>query len=183
MATMNDIRAAYQEAHGHWSVFNWLTHYGSLDLDGLSSRKAHQAAHRWRAVATDAVAGDEMMHGEEASLAHMALHLWLRGPVVCRNWSPKGRLKVCGHPARRFCAEALAREWKFAASWLAEIESDARRAEDAREAVRAAEVGDWELALDHARQAYSIESGYDDLRPWERLGAGSRASGEVALSP
>ena len=172
MATINDVWAAYEEAHGHWSGCNWPTHYGSLglDLDDVSSRQAHQAADRWRAVAADGVAGDEMTPGEEASLVDMALHLRLRRSVVCRGEGPKGRLQVCGHPARRFCAEALASEWEFAASWLAEIESDARWAEEeAREAVRAAEEGDWEHALDHARQACSIESGYDDPRPWERL--------------
>jgi hypothetical protein len=172
MTTINDVWVAYAEAQGHWSGCNWPTHFGSLglDLDGVSSSQAHQAADRWRAVATDEVAGDEVTVGEESSLVDMALHLRLGRGVVCLGAGRDGGLLVCGGPAVHFCAEVLASEWEFAADWLEEIESDARWAEgEAQEAVRAAEDGDWGLALGHARQACSIESGYDDPRPWERL--------------
>ena len=75
-----------------------------------------------------------------------------------------------GAEVRRVCAEVLAREWEFAACWLAEIEADAHWAEDeAWEAVRAAATGDWRLALEHAHRACSIESGYHAPRPWRRL--------------
>ena len=49
--------------------------------------------------------------------------------VVCRDAGPDGCRLVCDSPAVRFCAEVLAREWEFAASWLEEIESDAHWAE------------------------------------------------------
>jgi hypothetical protein len=172
MATINDVWTAYEEAQGRWSGCNWPTHYGSLGLDlaGISSRQARQVADRWRAVAADEGAGEEVTAVEEAALVDMALHLRLRRPAVCLGENPNGRLQVCGPPARRFCAEALAREWEFAAYWLAEIESDARWAEqEGWKAVRAAEDGDWEHALGHARQACSIECGYDVPRHWERL--------------
>jgi hypothetical protein len=172
MATINDVWVAYEEAHGRWSGCSWPTHYGSLglDLDGVSSSQAHQAAGRWRAIAADEVAGDEVTAGEESSLVDMALHLRLGRGVVCLGEGREGGLRVCGGPAVRFCAEVLAREWEFAADWLEEIESDARWAEEeAQEAVRAAEDGDWVPAVGHARQACSIESGYDDPRPWVRL--------------
>jgi hypothetical protein len=172
MTTINDVWVAYEEAQGRWSGCNWPTHYGSLglDLDGISSSQAHQAAERWRAIGTDEVAGDEVTAGEENSLVDMALHLRLGRGVVCGGAGRDGGLLVCGSPAIRFCAEVLAREWEFAAYWLEEIESDARWAEDeAHEAVRAAEDGDWGHALGHARQACAIESGYDDPCPWARL--------------
>jgi hypothetical protein len=172
VATINDVWHAYAEAQGRWSGCNWATHYGSLglDLDGVSSRHAHQAAGRWQAIATDEVADDEVTAGEESSLVAMALHLRLGRGVVCLGAGLDGGLLVCGRTAVRFCAEALAREWEFAAYWLEEIESDARWAEgEAREAVRAAEDADWGNALVHARQACLIESGYDAPRPWTRL--------------
>ena len=172
MTTINDVWVAYEEAQGRWSGCSWPTHYGSLGLDlgGVSSSQAHQAAERWRTIATDEVAGDEVTAGEETSLVDMALHLRLGRGVVCLGEGRAGGLVVCGSPAVRFCAEGLAREWEFAASWLEEIEADARWAEEeAQEAVRAAEEGDWGHALGHARQACSIESSYDDPRPWARL--------------
>jgi hypothetical protein len=171
MATINDVWVAYEEAQGRWSGCNWRTHYGNvgLDLDGVSSSQAHQAADRWRAIATDEVAGDDVTADEESNLVDVALHLRLGRGVVCLGEGRDGGL-VCGSPAVRFCAEVLAREWEFAAYWLEEIESDARWAEEeAQEAVRAAEDGDWGHALGHARQACSIESGYEDPRPWARL--------------
>ena len=172
MTTINDVWVAYDEAQGRWSGCNWPTHYGSLglDLDGVSSSQAHQTADRWRAIATDEVAGDDATASEESSLVDMALHLRLGRRVVCRDAGPDGCRLVCESPAVRFCAEVLAREWEFAASWLEEIESDAHWAEEeAREAVRAAEGADWGHALGHARQACLIESGYDAPRPWTRL--------------
>jgi hypothetical protein len=172
MTTINDVRVAHEEARGRWSGCNWPTHYGSLglDLDGVSSSQAHQAAGRWQAIATDEVAGDEVTAGEESSLVDVALHLRLGHGVVCLGAGAYRGLRVCGGPAVRFCAEVLASEWEFAARWLAEIESDARWAEqEAQEAVRAAKDADWGLALGHARQACLIESGYDAPRPWTRL--------------
>ena len=79
MTPMNDVWVAYQEAHGRWSGCNWPTHYGSLglDLDGISSGQAHQAADRWRAIAAGEVADDEVTAGEETSLVDMTLHLRL----------------------------------------------------------------------------------------------------------
>ena len=172
MTTINDVWTAYEGATGQWTGCNWSTHYGSfgLELDGVSSRQAHQAADRWQAIAAGKVAYDDITAGEELSLVDMALHLRLGGMVLSLGEDGGCRLEVCGNPARRFCAEILTREWEFAAGWLEEIESDARWAEDeAQEAVRAAEDGDWEQALRHAHQACSIESGYNDPRPWQRL--------------
>jgi hypothetical protein len=172
MTPMNDVWVAYQEARGRWSGCNWPTHYGSLglDLDGISSGQAHQAADRWRAIAAGEVADDEVTAGEETSLVDMALHLRLGRGVVCLSEGPGGGFTVCGSSAVRFCAEILAREWKFAAHWLEEIEADAHWAEDeAQEAVRAAADGDWEHALGHAREACVIESGYHTPRPWRPL--------------
>jgi hypothetical protein len=172
MTTINDVWVAHEEARGRWSGCNWPTHYGSLglDLDGVSSSQAHQAAGRWQAIATDEVAGDEVTAGEESSLVDMALHLRLGRGVVCTGAGADSGLQVCGGPAVRFCAEVLASEWEFAACWLEEIEADARWAEqEALEAVRAAEDADWGPALGHAHQACLIESGYDDPRPWTRL--------------
>jgi hypothetical protein len=172
MTTINDVWVAYEEAEGRWSGCNWPTHYGSLgvNLDGISSSQAHQAAGRWRAIATDEVAGDKVTAGEESSLVDMALHLRLGRGVVCLGAGPDDDLQVCGGPAVRFCAQVLAREWEFAACWLEEIESDARWAEgEAQEAVRAAEDADWEHALGHARQACLIQAGYNAPRPWTRL--------------
>jgi hypothetical protein len=172
MTTINDVWGAYEESEGRWSGCSWPTHYGTLglDLDGVSSSQAHQAADRWRAIATDEVTGDEVTAGEGSSLVDMALHLRLGPGVVCRGEGRDGGLLVCGSPAVRFCAGGLAREWEFAACWLEEIESDACWAEEeAQDAVRAAEDGDWGHALGHARQACLIESGYDAPRPWTRL--------------
>jgi hypothetical protein len=172
MTTSNDVSVAYEEAQGRWSGCNWPTHYGSLglDLDGVSSSQAHQAAGRWRAIATDEVAGDEVTASEESSLVDVALHLRLGRGVLCLGAGRDGGLLVCGSPAVRFCAEVLASEWEFAACWLEEIESDAHWAEEeAREAMRAAGDADWGHALGHARQACLIESGYDAPRPWTRL--------------
>ncbi len=172
MGTINDVWVAYDQAQGRWTGCNWPTHYGSLglDLDGVSSRQAHQAAGRWQAIATHEVPSDEITAEEEGRLVEMALHLRLGRGVVCLGAGAGSGLRVCGGPAVRFCAEVLASEWEFAACWLEEIESDARWAEqEALEAVRAAEDADWGNALGHARQACLIESGYDDPRPWTRL--------------
>jgi len=172
MSTINDVWVAFEKAQGRWSGCNWPTHCGTLglDLDGVPSSQAHQAAGRWQAIATDELAGDEVTASEESSLVDMALHLRLGRRVVCLGAGPDGGPKVCGSPAVRFCARVLASEWEFAAYWLEEIESDARWAEEeAKEAVRAAEDGDWGHALGHARQACLIESGYDAPRPWRRL--------------
>jgi hypothetical protein len=172
MVIMRDIRVAYEEARGLWSGCNWPTCYGSLglDLEGVSSGQARQAAVRWRGMSEGEGAGDDLTADDEASLVEVALHLRVRGAAVCPGESPDGGMKVCGDRARHFCTEVLAREWDFAAGWLGEIESDARWAEgEAEEAVHAAEDGDWGRAVGHACRACSIESGYEDPRPWTRL--------------
>jgi hypothetical protein len=172
MSSILDVRVAYEHAQGRWSGCSWPTRYGSLgfDLDGVSASQARQAADRWQAIATDEVASDEVTADEESCLVDMALHLRLARGGVRRGAGRNGRLLIGSSLAVHFCAEALAREWKFAACWLEEIESDAHGAEEeAREAVRAAEDGEWRDALGHARQACLIESGYDAPRPWSRL--------------
>jgi hypothetical protein len=172
MTTMNDVRTTYDNAAGRWTGCNWPTRYGSLGLDlgGVSPRQAHRRAARWRALAADEGTGEGTTAGEEALLVDAALHLRLRVAMTCPVGSEGCHLEVCGNPARRFCAEILAREWEFASVWLEEIESDAHWADqEAEEAVRAAEDGDWRQAFAHASQACSIESGYDTPRRWRRL--------------
>jgi hypothetical protein len=172
MVTMNDIWRAYEAATGQWRGCTWPTHYGSLglDLDRVSSSQARCKADRWRGIAGEEVADNEITAGEEASLVDMGLHLRLRSAVICQVEDQESHLEVCGNPARRFCAELLAREWEFAANWLEEIESDARWAsQEAQEAVSAAECEDWQHALEHAGQACQIESEYNDCRPWRQL--------------
>jgi hypothetical protein len=172
MVTINDVRDAYEGATGQWTGCNWLTHYGSLDLDldGVSSNQAQRASGRWRTIAADKLDCDEITGEEEAFLVDMALQRRLRVAVFWRGEDQVCRLKVARKPARRFCAEILASQWTFAAYWLEEIELDARWAEEeAQEAVRAAEEGDWKHALGHARQACVLESGYDDPRSWRHL--------------
>ena len=172
MATMSNVRAAYQEASGRWTGCNWPTHYGSLglDLDGTTADQALKSARRWRGIATNGRTRGEITAGEETSLVDMALHLRLRREVVCLGGRRRRHLELNGAEVRRVCAEVLAREWEFAACWLAEIEADARWAEEeAREAVRAAGAGNWAVALEHAQRACSIESGYHAPLPWRRL--------------
>jgi anti-anti-sigma factor len=172
MATTTELRAAYQEAKSRWSGCDWATHYGclGLDLGGTSSERAREAAVRWDEVAGDEVASDDMTTGEEDSLVGAAQHLRLRGAVVYLGEDRGCRLEVRGKSARLFCAEALAREWAFAAGWLEEVESDAAWAEgEAARAVQAAERGDWDGASAHARLACSIESGYRRCRTWGQL--------------
>jgi hypothetical protein len=175
MTSINDVWAAYEEATGQWTGCNWPAHFGSLglDSDGVSSSQAQCTGDRWRAIAAGKVVYDEITTGEEATLVDMALHQRLRSAVVCLSDLGEDQsfhLEVCGHPARRFCAEILAREWEFVAYWLEAIEADARWAEEeAKEAVRAAEDGDWNHALQHAHQACLLESGYNAPRPWRRL--------------
>jgi hypothetical protein len=171
MTTINDIRTAYEEGEGRWTGCDWPTHYGclGLDLEGVPSGRAHRTASRWRVIAAGGGA-DDITTGEEASLVDMAEHLRLRRVVLCVYEGQGCRLVVRGKSARLCCADALAWEWEFAGHWLEEIESDARWAEgEAREAVAAAERGDWDYALRHACQACSVESGYGDPRPWRHL--------------
>jgi anti-sigma B factor antagonist len=172
MATMTELRAAYQEAKRRWSGCDWATHYGclGLNLDGISSERAREAAVRWDEVAGGEVASDNMTAGEEDSLVGVAQHLRVKGAVVYLGEDRGCRLEVRGKSARLFCAEVLAREWVFAAGWLEEIESDAAWAEEeAAQAVRAAERGDWGCASAHVRQACLIESGYRHRRTWVPL--------------
>jgi hypothetical protein len=168
MATVNEIWAAYEEAQGRWSGSDWPTHFGSLglDLNGVSSRQAYRAVNRWRAIAT--AAPDESVSSDEgAALADMALHLRLRGAVASLSEGTWSRLGGPVPATHRTCAETLAQEWEVAARLLAEIEDDARWAEqEGWDAVRSAEAGDWRRALWHARRASLIESGYYALCLW-----------------
>ena len=172
MATINDIWTAYDEGQHQWTGCAWPTHYGSLgmDLHGISSHQAHEAGERWSALAKDEVADDDITTEEEVDLVAMAEHLRLRRAVVYGGDGPACRPSVCGKSARLFCAEVLAREWAFAALWLEEIEADATWAEEeAREAVGAAERGEWDDAVCRAGHACQIQSGYKDCRPWTHL--------------
>jgi anti-sigma B factor antagonist len=172
MATITELRAAYQEASRRWGGCDWATRYGclGLDLDGLSSERAREAAVRWGDVAGGEDAYDDLTSGEEASLVGAARHLRLRGAVVYLGEDRGGRLEVRGKSARLYCAEILAREWVFATGWLEEVESDAAWAEgEASQAVQAAERGDWDGASAHACLACSIESGYRYPRTWGQL--------------
>ena len=172
MTTMNDVWTAYGTAAGRWTGCNWPTRYGSLglDLESVSPGQAHRQAARWRALAADQGTDEVTTADEEALLMDAALHLRLRVAVACPVGHEGCRLGVRGTPARRFCAEILAREWEFASVWLEEIESDADWADrEAREAVKAAEGGDWRQAFAHASRACAIESGYDTPRRWQRL--------------
>jgi hypothetical protein len=166
MATINDVWAAYDEGQGRWFGCNWPTRYGSLgvDLEGVSSAQAHRTADHWLAVADE----EARATADEASvLEKMALHLRVRD-LALRHHEPFLR-QTPRHP-RRLCAETLAREWRVAAYVLAEIERDACSAErEASSAVQAAEGGNWDAALRHARRACLIESGYHAPRPWRRL--------------
>jgi hypothetical protein len=172
VASIDDVWRAYEKARGQWRGCNWPTHYGllDLDLDGISSDQAHQEAKRWRALTADETATDDLTSREETSLVDMARHLRLRGAVTYVADEHEWRPEVRGPAARSRCGEALATQWESAASWLEEIESDARWAdEEALEAVQAAEDADWGQALGHAEQACLIESGYYAPRGWTRL--------------
>ncbi len=172
MATINDVYTAYDEARGQWLGCDWPTRYGTLglDLEGVSSSAAQHRAKRWRAIAEDRIAYRDITVGEEASLVDMAEYVRLRGAVVYVGEDQGGRLEVRGPMARRLCAGLLVDEWAFASQWLAEIESDAQwAAQEAQQAVGAAEEGDWEHALAHACQACAIESGYETPRSWRCL--------------
>jgi hypothetical protein len=172
MTSFRDIRIAYEEGLGQWTGCSWPTSYGclGLNLDGISSRLARKNANRWCAIAADKIPNDELTTGEEASLVDMAEHQRLRRAVMYSGEDQERHLEVRGKSARLFCAAILAGEWQYASRWLKEIEADAFWAEgEAQKAVTAAEQGDWDYALQHACQACSIESGYDNSRPWRHL--------------
>ncbi len=172
MKINNEVQATYEEAAEQRAGGRWLPHFGGLglDLSGFSSRRARRVAECWRRVAACKAGAPTVRAGGEASLVNVALHLGLDRSVARLGEDQGRRVRVCGEPARRFCAEALAREWAFAAEWLDEVESDARwAADEAREAVRAAEAGDWGPATRHAHQACSIESAHEGPRLWGRL--------------
>jgi hypothetical protein len=172
MATINDIWNAYDEGESQWTGCDWPTHYGTLglDLNGIRACAAHQVAKHWCVLAADEEGCGDINTGEEDCLVAMAEHLRLPRAVVYVGEDQEGHPQVLGQSARHLCAETLAGEWELAAHWLEEIESDALWAEaEAQEAVAAAENGAWEYALRHARQACSIESGYDEPRPWRHL--------------
>src|SRR5262249_37408736 len=143
-----------------------------LDLEGVSSLQARATARRWRAIAADEPACGAATDQEDGTLAAMGLCLRLRSATV---WPDEGGLtgpRLAQRPTRRRCPEALAQEWELAACVLAEIESDASLAErEGWAAVRSAERGDWEGALEHARRASLLESGYHAPRLWGRLKA------------
>src|SRR4051794_31777588 len=153
MATICEIWAAYELARGRWSGCDWPTRFGSLrlDLEGVSSLQARAAARRWRGIAAGEVACRPTPQ-EGAPLPAMGLCLRLRLPGVLTDGLTSPR--PAPRPARHRCAEALADEWEFAACVIEEIEADASLAErEAWAAVRAAERGDWQIALRHVRRA------------------------------
>lgn len=167
MATISEVWVTYERARGRWSGCDWPTRFGSLGLDlkGVSSLQARAATRRWRAIAADVATCAPTTAHENACLTRMALCLRLR----CTAWQ-KENGRIAPMPSRCRCAGALAEEWAFAASALDEIESDARQAErEAWTAVCAAERGDWAGALQHARCASSLESGYLAPRLWTAL--------------
>lgn len=171
MTTINDVWTAYDEGAEQWAGCNWQTHVGQLglDLNGVSATQARRNAARWRAMAAGEAAW-ETTAGEESSLVGVARCIPLGGVVIGGSGSPAGRLRVCGHPARRFCAAILAQEWEFVSVWLRDVESDARWAgREAQAALAAAEEGEWEAALSHASQACRIESGYHAPQAWRKL--------------
>jgi hypothetical protein len=112
MTTINDVWIAYEEAHGRWSGCNWSTRYGrvGMDLNGVSSSRAHQAATRWREIASAGVGDHKVAAGDESDLVHMARYLGLGRGVVCRGASPDGGLSSLGSPGVRSCANVLAWE-------------------------------------------------------------------------
>lgn len=165
MATIGEVWAAYEQARGHWSGCDWPTCFGTLrlNLEGVSSLQARAAARRWRAIAASDFPCAVTPH-ENAILAAMGLCLRLRSA------GEGGRIPHKAPPRR--CAEALADEWEFAACVLAEIESDAGLAErEGWAAVRLAERGDWDGALEGAARASALEAGYHGPRRWARLRA------------
>lgn len=172
MATISDVRIAYDLAAGNWKGCSWPTHYGNLglDLEGVSRRQGRRNVSRWRAIAEDEPASGGLTSDEESCLVDAALHLRLRNAVHYLPDSRGGRLEVWGDAARRLGAEFLAREWECASVWLGEVEFDARWAElEADRAVRAALKRDWRQALQYASQASAIESAYDLPQRWQRL--------------
>lgn len=172
MTIINDVRTAFKEGEGQWTGCAWPTRFGALglDLDRVSSHQAHTTAARWLAMAKDEIADDEVTSEEEVSLCAMAEHLQRGRRAAYRAENSPSRPSVGGQDARLFCSEVLAREWEYAALWLEEIEADAAWAEEkARQAVGAAERGQWNAALWHSCHACQIESGYNDCRPWSHL--------------
>lgn len=174
MATLAEVWAAYEQARGRWSGCDWPTHFGrlGLDLEGVSSLEARAVVRRWRAIAVGEVTC-EVSAQEHATLSRMALCLGSRSGVVWRVEEGLGSPRLAPtRPTRRHCAQALAQEWDFAACVLAEIESDASLAErEAWAAMRAAERGHWETALEHAGRASALEAGYHGPRLWARVAA------------
>ncbi len=172
MTTINDVWNAYEEGWGRWTGCDWPTEHGPLgwDLGGVSAVRAFRTARRWRALAAGAASRDDVTAGEEAALVDMAEHLRIGHAAVCRRVDEASVLQLRGESVRQLCADMLAREWDAARRWLGEVECDAAWAEEeAGEAVRAAEDGDWDQALRHAGQACAIEDGYDGRRHWEGL--------------
>jgi hypothetical protein len=185
MATICEIWAAYELARGRWSGCDWPTRFGSLrlDLEGVSSLQARAAARRWRAIAAGEVACRPTTQ-EGATLAAMGLCLRLRLPAIRPDEDSLTPPRPAPRPPRHRCAEALADEWDFAACVIEEIEADASLAErEAWAAVRAAERGNWEIALRHVRRASALESGYQAPRLWRGLKSLIEAVAVLAETP
>jgi hypothetical protein len=172
MATINDVWTAYDNATGRWTGCHWRARYGELRLNikGVSSGKAEMTAERWRRMAGHRAIWEETTAAEEAALVRAARSLRMPGERALLDSGGTCHTGVWGIGARRACARVLAGEWEFASYWLKEIECAARWAEtEARDAVCAAEDGDWDSALRHAKCACLIESGYHTRLPWRRL--------------
>jgi len=172
MATINDIWTSYDDAESRWTGCDWPTHFGclDLDLDGIAANQARDNAGHWAEIAVGELACDDITSGDDDSLVGVAQHLRITGVVVRLDGHQGGRLAVQDKSARVFCAEALAKEWRYATEWLEEVESDAVWAEqEAQQAVGAAEDGNWDGALTHAAQAYAIESEYQHRGIWKDL--------------
>ena len=183
-ASAQELWALFEEAKGQWTGCAWPTHYGclGLNLNGVRSSQAHATAARWAEIARGEMAYDNITTSDEAAIVEMAHHLRLKGAVVYYGEDQGCRLEVGGKPARVFCAGTLSEEWEFAAEWLADIESDAAWADqEARQAVDAAERGDWYGASLHVCKACLIESAYDGSRPW--LGLRQMIQGRRRMCP
>jgi hypothetical protein len=172
MTTINDIWTAYDDAESRWTGCDWPTHFGCLDLnlDGISANQASDNAGHWAEIAVGELADDDITRGDDASLVGVAQHLRITGVVVCLGGHQGDWLALSDKSARVFCAEALAKEWRFATEWLEEVESDAAWAEqEAQRAVGAAEDGNWDEASAHAARASAIESEYRHGAIWKDL--------------
>lgn len=172
MPTINEIWSAYDEEKGSWTGCGWPARFGSLglELNGFSPDQALKVSAHWEEVARGGPTSEDTTITEEAALVGAAQHSGLTASAVYPGSSRDPSLRVCGRSARRFCARALATEWRYGAEWLQQVEADAAWAEEeAGQAVAAVERGDWSHALGLASRASSIASQYAGHHPWRHL--------------